>query len=189
MKINDRAIVVGSIMILIASASRLLPHWHNFTAVGAVGLFAGFYFRKQVWAYLIPLISLWITDLVLNNFVYSAFQEAEFVWFSKWMIWVYLGFVMMVWVGKRIIVKVRPGQVLAGTVVASLAFFIISNFGSFLMDPMYPKSGVGLVSAYVAALPFFLNTILANIFYSALFFGFYASIPNFFPKYQAKNIS
>ena len=70
--------IVAISCILLASLSRILPHWHNFTAVGATSLFAGFYFRRYM-AVLVPLLSIYLSDLILNNIYYSNFFDS-FVW-------------------------------------------------------------------------------------------------------------
>jgi len=46
-------------------------------------------------------------------------------------------------------------------------FFFVTNFGHWLIDPVYAKNLVGLTQCYVAALPFFRNAILGDLFYTA----------------------
>ncbi|RMF40381.1 MAG: hypothetical protein D6753_11860, partial [Planctomycetota bacterium] len=62
-----------------------------------------------------------------------------------------------------------------GAVMATLAFYLLSNFAVWL-HPMsgYPRTMAGLVECYVAAIPFVRNTLLSNLFFSAAFFGAYA---------------
>ena len=50
------------------------------------------------------------------------------------------------------------------------------------MGQMYPKTPAGLLNCYVAAIPFFQNTLLSNLFYSALLFGGLAIAENRFAK-------
>jgi len=54
---------------------------------------------------------------------------------------------------------------------ASVIFFIVSNFGVWFSGVMYPKDLSGLVACYVAGIPFFQNTVLGDLFYSAILFG------------------
>ena len=169
MKWNTKSAVVGLILVVIAASSRLLPHWHNFTAVGGVALFSAYFFRNRFWSFAVPLLAMWISDLILNNIVYTAFGEG-FVWFSKYLIWSYIGFAAMVLVGRWIIKKGSGRNVLAATVVGTILFFILSNFGAFLMDPMYLKTPSHLWLAYLAGLPFLLNSFLANFFYGGVLF-------------------
>ncbi len=169
MKKRSQLLLIAVVMIFIAAASRFLPHWHNFTAVGAMGLFGAAYLPKK-YAFLVPLAALWISDLILNNVVYAAFYEG-FVWFSMRSAFVYLGFLAIVAVGLWLFRSVNVKNVLLASVLGSIAFFLISNFGSFIVDPLYPKSPSGLTAAYVAGLPFFWNTLMANVFFSTVFFG------------------
>ncbi|NND07673.1 MAG: hypothetical protein HKN87_14955 [Saprospiraceae bacterium] len=166
-------VIVG--MILVAAMSRFIPHWHNFTAVGAMGLFGAAYLNKRHLSFIIPLLALWISDLILNNTVYGSFHEG-FVWFTDFSIFVYAGFLLVVLVGHILLKKISFTNVLAASVVASLVFFLVSNFGSFMLDPMYPKTASGLGAAYLAGIPFFWNSLLANIFYSFVLIGSYELI-------------
>ncbi len=161
-------------MIGVAVLSRFLPHWHNFTAVGAMGLFGGAYLNRRLVAIAIPLVALWISDLLLNNLVYGHYYDG-FVWIGHGALWVYAGFIGIVLIGILLLKKVRFGRLIVAAVVASLLFFIVTNFGSWLTSlvPIYPKTPAGLLSAYEAGLPFFWNTLLANLCYSLLFFGVY----------------
>ena len=52
-----------------------------------------------------------------------------------------------------------------------MLFFVVTNFGAWLSDPLYPKSMAGLVACYAAGVPFFQWTVLGTLFYSALLFG------------------
>ena len=54
-------------LILFASFSRIIPHMPNFTPIGAMALFGGAYLKNKSHAFLIPVLSLWISDLVINN--------------------------------------------------------------------------------------------------------------------------
>lgn len=177
-------LITGTTLILIAAGSRLLPHWHNFTAVGAVGLFGAFYYRKQIWAFLLPLISMWISDLMLNNWVYSAYHEG-FVWFTSKMLYVYFGFIGLVLVGHAIIKKLNGSRIFVASILGTIVFFLVTNFGSFMQDPIYPKTAEGLILAFTAGLPFFWNTLLSNLVYSSVFFGVYYWITERDWKYKS----
>lgn len=161
--------MIGLILVIIAISSRLLPHWHNFTAVGATGLFGAYYYRKQVWAFVVPITAMWISDLLLNNWIYAAYMDG-FVWFNEAMLYVYSGFAAIVVTGQLILSKMNGSRVLIASTIASLLFFLITNFGSMMQNPIYPKSGDGLMMAYAAGIPFFWNTLLSNILYTAIIF-------------------
>ncbi|MDR2469910.1 MAG: hypothetical protein LBD27_05455, partial [Tannerella sp.] len=61
-KINLRFGVICA-FILLAAMSRLIPHPANFAPVGGMALFGAAYFGKRLWAFLIPVLSMWISDL------------------------------------------------------------------------------------------------------------------------------
>lgn len=176
MKSGKSALFVGFILVVVAALSRFMPHWHNFTAVGGAGLFGAYFFRNRIWAFVLPILAMWISDLLLNNIVYAAYYDG-FVWFNETMIWVYVGFLGLVAVGRLTIKSLSIKSILVGALAGSLAFFLVSNFGSFIQNPAYPKSVTGLAMAYAAGLPFFLNTVLANVFFAGIFFGSYAATP------------
>jgi len=49
--------------------------------------------------------------------------------------------------------------------------FVITNFGMWLFSGFYPRTLAGLEACYVAAIPFFQNTVAGDLFYAALLFG------------------
>ena len=70
--------------------------------------------------------------------------------------------------------RARAGRVLAYCLAGSVLFFVVTNFGAWLASPMYPRSGAGLLQAYVAGIPFFQWTLLGTLAYAALLFGGFA---------------
>src|SRR5208282_5583697 len=67
-------------------------------------------------------------------------------------------------------------------IVGALLFFVLTNFGVWALGQMYPKTPAGLLDCYVAAIPFFQNTLSSNLFYAALLFGGLAIAENRFVK-------
>lgn len=170
MKKNAFYIIAG--FILFAALARLLPHAYNFTPIGAIALFGAAYFGSKKWAFLVPIIALWISDILLNNFVYSAFYEG-FALFTSGFLYIYGAFALIVVLGIYLFDKVTIPRVLGGAIGGSLIFFIVSNFGVWLTSPMYPLTIEGLLMCYTAAIPFFHNTLGGTLIYSAVLFGGY----------------
>jgi hypothetical protein len=50
---------------------------------------------------------------------------------------------------------------------------------------MYPLTAGGLVACYVAAIPFFQNTLAGDLFYSGLLFGGFALAEYLVPRLRA----
>lgn len=160
-------------LIGLAALTRLLPHPPNFTAVTAIGLFGGALFTQKLLRYLIPLAAIFVSDIFLNNLVYSSFNDG-FTLFNAYALWVYIPIILLSFVAPYLIKKVNVKNVVVASVAGSAIFYLISNFGAFLVDPVYVKNGAGLVSAYVAGLPFFMNTLISALFFSGILFGSYA---------------
>ena len=79
----------------------------------------------------------------------------------------------MVFLGFRLEKKQTTMRIVNTAIIASIIFFIITNFSVFVTSTFYAKNILGLIECYTLAIPFFTNTLLANIFYSLLmFYGF-----------------
>ena len=167
---NTRFVAVAT-LVLIAALSRLLPHPPNMTAVGAMALFGGAYATNRFAAFILPLISLFLSDLILNNVVYSAFNNGQFVWFYDGAMWIYAAVALIVLVGLTLAKNVNSKSVLAASVVSDILFFLISNFGVWQSGLMYPKTMTGLTTCYVAGLPYFLNSLIGDLAFAAVLFG------------------
>ena len=176
-------------MVLVAAMSRLLPHPPNFTAVGATALFGAAYFTKKYWAFLIPFLALWISDLILNNVVYGAYFEG-FTFFSEFMIWNYIAFGLMILLGSQVLKKIKPMNLLGVSLGASAIFFLVTNFGTWYVDfaNIYPDNFAGLMAAYAAGLPYFLNTIVGDLFYVGVLFGAFELVKQRYPNLAIGNV-
>jgi uncharacterized membrane protein len=154
---------------VVAALLRLAPHPSNFTPVGSVALFGGA--RLRGWqAYCVPLLAMLVTDPIRSRAEgsHSAYSWGTLIVYSCFLISVLLGrlFLRNSSNAARIAVVVLAG---------SLQFYVITNFFVWLGAPLlYPHTWPGLMTCYVAALPFFARTILGDLFYSAALFGIYA---------------
>ncbi len=159
-------------LIALAAVSRLIPHPHNFTPVGAIALFGAAYFPKKWAAILVPFMAMWMSDLFLNNVTYARmFPEyyQGFQWFGS--AWVYGAFLLIGLMGMLTLRKVNALRVGGSAIGASLLFFVVTNLGVWLGSNMYPQNLSGLGACFVAAIPFFGNTLLGDLAYSAVLFG------------------
>lgn len=173
------------LMVLMAAFSRLLPHPPNFTPVGAMALFGASYFAKKYWAFIIPFLALWASDLVLNNVVYAQMYPeyyTGFSWFGN--AWVYASFALIVVLGFFALKKVKPMRLLGTSLIASVLFFLITNFSVWAssLGMIYTKDLTGLLACYGAGLPYFWNTMAGDLFYVALMFGSYEYVISRYPS-------
>jgi len=160
---------------LSAAAMRLLPHPPNMIPIAAMALFGGAYFTNRRTAFLVPLAAMYLSDLALGFFIY------DFGWFHGFMPFVYAGFIVTVCLGLLIRRWLSPWTVAGAALISSVLFFVITNFGVWLVSGLYPKTATGLVSCYVAAIPFFRNALVGNAFYTLVLFGGFALAQRYLP--------
>ena len=127
-----------------AALFRLIPHWPNFTPVGGLALFAGA--RLRLWqAFVVTLAVMAASDLLM----WAAVGKPAFD------LWVYGCFAANVLLGRLLLKKGRPWRIPFVSLLGSLLFFAVTNFGTWVgSNSIYPKTPAGLAACYVAALPF-----------------------------------
>lgn len=157
-------VLVG--LILAAAASRLLPHPPNFAPIGALALFGGACFASKRLAFLVPLAAMLLSDLAIGLFsgdLSLGLHGLIPVVYGGFALSVCIGF----WLRRR-----RNAVTIAGAALASsVTFFVLTNFGVWALGSWYPKTWDGLVACYVAAIPFFHNTLLGDAVYVTVLFG------------------
>lgn len=165
---------VITLIVAVMASSRLLPHPFNFSPVAALALFGGARYSNKAAAFIIPLAAVWVSDLFLNFAWYG-----KFVPFYDGALFTYASFIMIVLLGMFGLKKLSAGRLIAVSLSASLIFFVVSNFGVWAFSNMYPLSVEGLLSCYMAALPFFRNTLAGDLVYSfAIFYGYALAAKN-----------
>ena len=141
---NYRNLTILSMMVL-AVITRLLPHPPNVAPIAGIALFGGSRFDNKWIGFGLPLLCMFITDLFLG--------------FSSITMFVYLSFMIISYIG------INSKTISNGTILgSSLLFFLLTNFGVFLLG--YPHTIQGLLTCYTLALPFFVNTILGDLFFT-----------------------
>ncbi len=132
-------------MVLMAVATRLLPHPPNVAPITGIALFASHRFGDKRLAFVIPILCMFVSDLFLG--------------FHSTLPFVYLAFICISFLG------ISSKNIHNGTILASSTlFFIVTNFGVWLLG--YPNTIAGFISCYTLAIPFFLNTILGDLFFT-----------------------
>ena len=171
-KINLQTGVL-SIIILLAAFTRIMPHPPNFSPMAAIGLFGAAHFAKKWQAFFIPLIGIWISDLVINNYVYSS-SSSNFVWFYSGFYWQYISYILIIFAGLFIFNRgISLTKTFGGMISSSGIFFFVSNFGVWAGGIMYPKNFGGLINCYAAGVPFIHNTIISDVLFTTVLFGTY----------------
>ena len=148
-------------LMLLGVVSRLVPHPWNATPLTAIALFGGTYLSKR-WSILLPLAIVALSDIVLGWHSTIPFTWGAFA-VTGWLAW---------WI------RVRPntGRILAGSLLGSVIFFLVTNFGVWATQTLYPKTVAGLWECYVAGIPFFRNALAGDVLYTAALFGMFAAV-------------
>jgi len=113
----------------------------NFTATIALVMFTGYLIQNRLLSVLVILISQIVSDLYLG--IYSS------------MIFVYAAYISIALLSPIMMKKMNTKSVVLSSVISPSIFFIISNFGVWLMGSMYTFNLSGLTACYIASIPFF----------------------------------
>jgi hypothetical protein len=151
-------------LLLLASFARLIPHAANVTPFFAVAMAAGALLgRDQVkLTSALAIGSMLLSDLVLG--------------FHWTMPFVYAGLATGILVGavangklmktENLALRMLKAFGFAGT--GSAGFFIVSNFGVWVVGGLYPMTIEGLISCFVMAVPFFMKSLASDLFFGSL---------------------
>jgi hypothetical protein len=148
---------------VLAVFSRVIPIAPNFTPVISVALFAGAYVseKHRGYAALILLGMLLTSDAILGFYDWAM------------MAFVYGATLLIYPLGFMLSGRVRLGNILGYSLAGAVMFFIITNFGVWLVGRLYPITFAGLIECFALAVPFFGNTLASTLFYSTVLFGLY----------------
>ncbi len=189
-------LVAGAI--LAAALFRLVPHWPNFTPIGAIALMGGALITNRFAGAMIPMLAMLISDyltVVLINFAWTT--PAEY-FSSPQTAFVYLGVLSNVLVGyllgsssiRKEGFSLTSGRfstsLLGASLISAILFFLISNFGTWAsgLTPGNPS----LLAVYALGVPFFGYSLLANVFYSFLFFGLFQLLCERYPLLREASV-
>jgi hypothetical protein len=142
----------------------------NFAPLAAIALCSAVYFPPK-WKFSLPLIALFLSDLVLNAHYGASLLDAHIVCR-------YLALTIVGCVGVMLQNRASLKTLLPASIGASVIFYAITNIFSWVSDPGYAKNGAGLVQALTVGLPqyastptwmFFRNSLVSDLFFTCLF--------------------
>ena len=157
-------------LVLLLALSRLIPHPPNFTPLGAMAILAGAVAKDIRLGMLIPIAAMLISDALIG--------------FHSSLLFVYGAVIIMVLISRYLLSAYSVTKLAVTALIVSILFFLITNFGAWLSHDMYPRTLNGLWQAYVAGIPFFRNTVLSSLFFTAI--SFYAL--TFLPTKNAAHV-
>lgn len=186
---------IGLVLFLVAAAAflRLVPHVPNFAPITATALFGGAYLSKR-FAILVPLTAMALSDYLIlytNPFGYGGLPSFDFshiyplsAMFHTTTAYVWGSFIIAGLVGMYLRNHKKAGYIVGASFLASLQFFLITNFGVWA-GGMYSRGLEGLIQSYIMGLPFFRYTLLGDMFYTVMFFGIYEVTSKLLSKKKA----
>ena len=136
-------------LIILALGSRLIPHLPNFSPLAAIALFGAVNIKNKKVAFLVPLVSIILSDFIIGMYSISIFVYLSIISISLYSLY------------SR---KMNIQTIL----INSILFFLISNFGVWILH--YPKNIEGLIECYTLAIPFYRNSLLGDLFYSGVLY-------------------
>ncbi|MEO1021025.1 MAG: DUF6580 family putative transport protein [Bacteroidota bacterium] len=184
---NKRFLLLA-LFALIAALTRVIPHPLNFAPLAGIALFSAAYVKRKDFALLLPLVAYFISDLLVNNIVYAQYYDS-FVFVTPGFMFTYGSILLITFIGFVLLKKVSFVRVMSGSLLASLLFFLVTNFGAWLGNPTYPQTFEGLMISYNMGLPFVKNTMLGDLFYSAVLFGGFEAVSRYAPDWMLKTDS
>ena len=129
--------------------SRVVPHPPNFTPIIALSFYIPAIFG-------IKFLIFYVLIYVLIDIFFGFHDASLFVWGS-----IFLISLISQYLANSFITRI------IGILTGSVIFFTITNFGVWTSG-YYGYSLNGLISFYIAAIPFFNNTLISTVIYSLI---------------------
>ena len=153
------------LIILLTAALRFFPHPPNFSPISAIILFSAVYLPFK-YSLILPFSIMIISDYFLG--------------FHSTMPYVYGSFGLIAILGLVLKNKTTVINTFKTSVLSSILFYVITNFGVWASAGLYPHTTSGLINCYIAAIPFFKNTLAGDIIFTSVMFGSYALFQRYF---------
>lgn len=173
------------LIIVVIAALRLLSFMDlgpltYFTPVGAMALFGAAYFSGHVKPYLFPLLTLFISDLILSYTLFAEFRSG--LLYSGWY-WTYLAFALMTVAGKLILKEVTITRLILSIVVATLIHWLVSDIGACVVENKLTFAFY--LNRLVTAIPYELRFLSGTAFFSGIMFGIFELVQRKYASLKA----
>jgi len=175
MKLNRSNLLILFILILACALYRV---WDSrpmgFAPQIAMALFAGSVSKDKRFAFLFPILSLFISDLIYQILYIQGLSTIKGFYSGQWQNYLLIASITII---GFFINKNKIGQIFIGSLAGAVYFFLISNFmvwvggGWDINNQPYPRSFSGLMLCYTEALPFFKWSVLSTLVFNGVFFG------------------
>ncbi len=154
------------LIIILAIATRFVPHMSNAVPITALAIFAAANLPKKQ-AVGMTMAARLVSDIFLGFF---GFWQMVAVYAAH-----LFGILLGLWIKKSPDNKwLKIG---VSGFISALVFFLTTNF-AFLYSE-YPHTWGGIISAYTNGLPFFRGTLIGDVGYTVALFGVYELVKYF----------
>lgn len=173
MKSNRNILYIFFAFIAVAALYRVVPgRPYGFAPQIAMALFGGAVIKDKKIAFVLPLLSMFLSDALFELLFRAGVSP---MWgFYDGQLTNYMLFALLTVVGF-FVTKINTVNIAAASIAAPTIYFLISNFMVWVNGGGYhrPKTWEGLMMSYNDGLPFYQNSLIGTLFFSALFFGAY----------------
>jgi hypothetical protein len=175
-KFNPRTAIILLITVVVAALRIFIivgeeyTALANFSSIGAMALFGGAYFNKPWKAFSLPLLALFISDLILSFTVFNQYRHG--ILYGGWY-WIYGAFALMTVAGRLLLKKVGVANVIAGTLACVFIHWIVTDLGVWYGSSRYPQTVAGFWACLVKAIPFEWRFLAGTALYSGIMFGLF----------------
>jgi hypothetical protein len=174
MKLNRSVLLAFGLLILASSLYRVWPDRpFGFAPQWAMAVFAGAVIKDKKAAFLLPLLSMLVSDTVYQLLYNNGLSQIWGFYGGQWLN--YVLFASLTVFGFMIARRVNVANVFAASLAAPSAFFLLSNFTVWAGGGGYhrPLTGAGLLQCYADGVPFYQMSLLATPVFAAVLFGVY----------------
>ena len=177
MKLNRSNLLILLILVVACALYRV---WDSrpmgFAPQIAMALFAGSVIRDKRFAFLFPVLSMFISDLLYQILYVQGLTTIKGFYSGQWQNYLLIASITII---GFFINKNKIGQIFIGSLAGAVFYFLISNFmvwvggGLDINNEPYPRSFSGLMLSFTEALPFFKWSLLSTFIFNGVFFGCY----------------
>lgn len=176
--------ILAVALVRIGNSAQISPI-SNFSPIGAMGLFGGAYFTSRWKAFAFPVLTLLISDVVINEVV---FQGKYGILYSGWW-WIYGIFLLIVLYGKVLLQKISVKNVILASLIAGISHWILADFSVWIgggtdlrTNLPLSRDWAGLQQCLIQGFPFMKNFLAGTLVYSAIMFGAFELLKARYPK-------
>lgn len=173
-QINPRTAVL--LLIIVVTAALRLASFSGwgpltvFTPIGAMALFGGAYFSGNIKPFAFPLLTLFISDVVLTFTLFSDSEYRDGLLYNGW-VWTYGAFALMTIAGKLIIREITIKNIVIAVIVSTLIHWLVSDIGACIVEKEFTFALY--TQRLIAAIPYEWRFLGGTALYSGMLFGLF----------------